>query len=111
MVGSASIAFFLSPFGGGLEVRCRRQVQREARARPRRQTSAHRRDARITAMFEFTAIPSGAVCCSGEVGGDVSPEPAATAARCRRLSGARMVLLYYATLLDELSFDSLSLCL
>ena len=66
-VGSASMAFFLRPLGGGGEVledeaeRRRRHAHRETRARPRTQTSAHRSDARMTTMSEFTAI-TGAVC-------------------------------------------------
>ena len=96
------MAFFLSPFGGGeewseLELRRRRQVQRETSARPRTQTSAQSRDARIITMFEST----GAVCCRCSSGvfmlagdDDASPTPgtaAIAAVRCRRLAGARMV--------------------
>ncbi|KAE8784437.1 hypothetical protein D1007_41990 [Hordeum vulgare] len=98
-VGSASIAFFLRPFGGGSEEeveleRRRRHAHREARASPSTQTTAHSSDARMTVMSESTAI--GAACsvgCCGEAGDDdVSVVPAAVraAARCRTLAGARM---------------------
>lgn len=102
-VGSASIAFFLRPFGSGLEEevgleRRRRHAHRETRARPRTQTSAHSSEARITTMSESTAM--GAACSGGgcvEAGDDddASPVPAAAraAARCRTLAGARMVSL------------------
>ncbi|XBI14247.1 hypothetical protein VPH35_140863 [Triticum aestivum] len=102
-VGSASIAFFLRPFWGGLEEevelerRCR-HAHREASASPRTQTSAHSSDARMTVMSESNAI--GAACSGGgcvEAGDDdeASPVPAAirAAARCRTLAGARMVSL------------------
>jgi hypothetical protein len=105
-VGRASMAFFLSPFGGGewseeLEAeRRRRHAQRETSARPRTQTSAHISDARITTMFESTTI-IGVLCCrrccsGGERGvGEEDVSPLLPAARCRRLAGARMVLLYW----------------
>jgi hypothetical protein len=114
-VGSASMAFFLSPLGGGgewseLEVRRRRHAQRETRARPRMQTSAQSSDARITTMFESTAIPAGAVCCCcsgverGAAEEDVSPAAMEAAVRCRRrLAGARMVLVWsWSVYLPEL---------
>ena len=93
------MAFFLSPLGGGeewseLELRRRRQVQRETRARPRTQTSAQSSDARITTMLESTAIATGADCCSSGafmLAGDDDVSPAIAAVRCRRLAGARMV--------------------
>jgi hypothetical protein len=102
-VGSASMAFFLSPLGGGdvwseLDVRRRRHAQRETRAKPRTHMSAQSTDARISTMSESTTIPSGAVCCpSGVARGaseeDVSPGATAAAVRCRRrLAGARMVV-------------------
>lgn len=89
-VGSASMAFFLSPLGGGsaepelLERRrlWRRHAQRETRARPRTQTSAQRSEARITTMSESTDITG-----AGEEGVSTGAE----AAGCRRLAGARMV--------------------
>ena len=100
-VGSASIAFFLRPFGGGLEEeveleRRRRHAHREARASPRTQTSAHNIDARMTAMSESTAICaacSGGCCGEADDDDDVPPVPegARAAARCRTLAGTRMV--------------------
>ena len=100
-VGSASMAFFLSPLGGGdewseVEVRRRRQAHRETRASPRTQTSAQSSDARITTMLESTAIVCCCCCCGGVRGAgeeeDISPA-ATTAVRCRKFAGARMVLL------------------
>lgn len=72
-VGSASMAFFLSPFGGlaccgipvAVEDEAGRQVQRETRARPSTQTSAHRKDARIITVSEFTDTAG----CWGSGGG------------------------------------------
>ena len=70
-VGSASMAFFLRPFGGrGTEdevelERRRPHAQRETRARPRTQTSAHSSDASITTMSESIAMTGAVCCCSG----------------------------------------------
>uniref|UniRef100_A0A8I6YT95 Uncharacterized protein n=1 Tax=Hordeum vulgare subsp. vulgare TaxID=112509 RepID=A0A8I6YT95_HORVV len=103
-VGSASMAFFLRPFGDWLaeeeELERRgRHAHRETSARPRMQTRAQSRDAKMTAMSESTAIAGAGCWCSGRGGGsgegdgDCLLGPAVTSlARCRRLAEERMVL-------------------
>ena len=89
-LGSASMAFFLSPLGGGccslspLEAWRPRQAQRETtRPRPRTQTSAQRKEARMTNKSESTGGCSVA------------------AAWRRSLAGARMLLLVDRRMIED----------